>query len=205
MIDREVNLILILWCGKILDYEPLTHKKTLRYLPVIWYEHGHKLSNTCPEKHFMVSFVCTEWICNSIPHLTGHMITYTCWDWSPSMLLKGIPGIPVFLHRPCISLRIKSISNELYITFHVIASQLSGHCDVTSNVLWRHQQNARRASETLRRCVEIVVFVVIYGFALSCEKWRTVYALTLVLFWCLFSSSLRNPGNEHQNNPLVST
>ena len=34
--------------------------------------------------------------------------------------------------------------------------------------------------------------------------WRTVYALTRVLFWCLFPSLLRNSGNKHQNNPLVS-
>ena len=34
--------------------------------------------------------------------------------------------------------------------------------------------------------------------------WRTVSALTWVLFWCLFPSLLRNAGNKHQNNPLVS-
>ena len=34
--------------------------------------------------------------------------------------------------------------------------------------------------------------------------WRTVYALTRVLFWSLFPSLLRNSGNKHQNNPLVS-
>ena len=33
---------------------------------------------------------------------------------------------------------------------------------------------------------------------------RTVYALTQVLFWCLFPLLLRNSGNKHQNNPLVS-
>ena len=34
----------------------------------------------------------------------------------------------------------KSISNELDITIHVIASQLSCYCDVIGNRLWRHQQ-----------------------------------------------------------------
>ena len=54
---------------------------------------------------------------------------------------------PVFLHdRPWISQRIKSISNELDITIHVIASQLFGHCDVISNRLWRHQQTENWAS-----------------------------------------------------------
>ena len=35
-------------------------------------------------------------------------------------------------------------------------------------------------------------------------SWRTVSALTRVLFWFLFPSLLRNSGNKHQNNPLVS-
>ena len=48
----------------------------------------------------------------------------------------------MILHdRLWISPWIKSISNELDITIHVIASQLSGHCDPISNRLWRHQQN----------------------------------------------------------------
>ena len=34
--------------------------------------------------------------------------------------------------------------------------------------------------------------------------WRTVSALTRVLVWYLFPLSLRNSGNKHQNNPLVS-
>ena len=34
--------------------------------------------------------------------------------------------------------------------------------------------------------------------------WRTNYELTSVLFWCLFPSLLRNSGNKHQNNTLVS-
>ena len=35
-------------------------------------------------------------------------------------------------------------------------------------------------------------------------SWRTVSALTRVLFWYVFPSLLRNSGNKHQNNPLVS-
>ena len=35
-------------------------------------------------------------------------------------------------------------------------------------------------------------------------EWRTVSALTRVLFWYLFPSLLHNSGNKHQNNPLVS-
>ena len=51
-----------------------------------------------------------------------------------------------FLHgRPWISPWIKSISNELDIIMHVIASQLSAYCDAISNRLWRHQQNGNRA------------------------------------------------------------
>ena len=77
----------------------------------------------------------------------------------------------VFLHdRSWISPWIKSISSELDITCHVFASQLSGHCDVIANRLWRHQQNVKLASKTLEWCVKILVLSVIYGFVMSCEK-----------------------------------
>ena len=75
----------------------------------------------------------------------------------------------------------------------MIASQLSGHCEVISNRLWRHQQNVNRASETRRRRVKIVVLSLFMDsscrlrnkiiYALS---WRTVYALTRVLFFGVY-------------------
>ena len=34
--------------------------------------------------------------------------------------------------------------------------------------------------------------------------WRTVYALTRGLFWCLFPELRSNEGNKHQNNTRVS-
>ena len=76
-----------------------------------------------------------------------------------------------FLHdRPWISPWMKSKSKELDIIIHVIASQLSGHCDVNSNRLWRHQRNENRGSETRGRCVKIVVFIVIYEFIITRKK-----------------------------------
>ena len=102
------------------------------------------------------------------------------------LLLRHKPDI---LHdRPWISPWIKSISNELDTTIHMIASQLSRYCDVICNRLWRHQLNEDRASETRGRCVNIVVFVIIYGYIMSCKKWdyvissQTVCAFTQVLF-----------------------
>ena len=93
----------------------------------------------------------------------------------------------------------------------MIASQLFAHCDVISNRLWHHQQNENWVSETQGRCVNIVLFIVIYGFVLSCKKkimyvlsWRTASALTRVFFWCLFPLLLRNSENKHQINPLLS-
>ena len=117
-----------------------------------------------------------------------------------------------FLHdRPWISPWIKSISNELDITGHVFASQLSGHCDVIADRLWRHQQNVMRASEPRGLCVKILAWAPfmnslfrVRNKIMYVQLWRTVYALTRVLFWCLFPSLLRNSGNKHQNNPLVS-
>ena len=90
----------------------------------------------------------------------------------------------------------------------MIASQLSGHCDVISNWLWCHQQNENWASETQGRCVQIVVFNRHFMDSLCRVRnelmyilsWRTVSALTQVLFWCLFPSLLCNLGNKHQNN-----
>ena len=56
--------------------------------------------------------------------------------------------------------------------------------------------------------MKIIVFI-IYGCVISCKNeimyillWWAVYAITQLLFWCLFPS-LRNSGNKHQNNPLV--
>ena len=120
-----------------------------------------------------------------------------------------------FLHdRPWISPWIKSISNELDITFHVIASQLSGHCDVISTRLWRHQQNVQSQTEQVSHGTGVWRSLFLSSFMGSfCHvrnkimyvlSWQTVYALTRVLFWCLFPSLLHNSGNKHQNNPLVS-
>ena len=117
-----------------------------------------------------------------------------------------------FLHdRPWILPWIKSISNELDITCHVFASQLSDHCDVIANRLWRHQQIIKRASETLDdvwRSSFLVSFMDslcrVRNKIMYVLLWRTVYALTQVLFRCSFPSLLRNSGNKHQNNPLVS-
>ena len=57
-------------------------------------------------------------------------------------------------------------------------------------------------------CVNIQVlwirYVVLEIKLMYVLLWRTVYALAWVLFWCLFPSLLRNSGNKHQNNPLVS-
>ena len=109
-------------------------------------------------------------------------------------------------YTTAISPWIKSISNELDITIHMISSQLSCHCDVISNQLWRHQQNENWASETRGRCVKIVVFIIIYGFIMSCKKLNNVCTLMINCFCAhssvilVFISLVDNPGNKHQNN-----
>ena len=112
-------------------------------------------------------------------------------------------NIPNFLlDWPWISLWIKSISNELDITIHSIASQLSGHYDVISNRLWQHQ-NENQASETWGWCVKIVAFTVIYGFVMSCKKWNNVCTLMTNFFGAHSSVILVliKKRNKHQNNP----
>ena len=108
-----------------------------------------------------------------------------------------------FQDRPCISPCIKSISNELDITF--IHATVRSVC-----LLWHHQQSIvtsstkRKSSEwdTVRRSLFISSFMdsfchvrnkIIYVLS-----WWTVYALTWVLFWCLFPLLLCNSENKHQ-------
>ena len=107
----------------------------------------------------------------------------------------------VLLHtRPWIWPWIKSISNELEFTIHVIASQLSRYCDVISNRLLRHQQKKDHVSETRRQCVKLIVFIVIYIFVMSCKKYNNVCSLmtncfcahSSVIIVCSFPSLLRN-------------
>ena len=75
----------------------------------------------------------------------------------------GSKNPPYTTHdRPWISPWIKSISNELDITIHMITPQLSGYCDVINDILWRLQQNVNPATEARDRCFKIVVFIVLY-------------------------------------------
>ena len=81
----------------------------------------------------------------------------------------------------------------------------------SANRLWRHQQNENWASETqgdVQRSSFLLLFLHslrrVRNKMMYAHSWRTVYALTRVLFWCLFPSLLRNTGNKHQNKPLMS-
>ena len=38
-----------------------------------------------------------EWITDFILHLTGYAITYPCWEYSWSMLIRGAPGVVILL------------------------------------------------------------------------------------------------------------
>ena len=53
--------------------------------------------------------------------------------------------------------------------------------------------------------VELIIALWKHSRGSRIYLWWTVYALTRVLFWCLLHLLLRNSGNKHQNNPLVST
>ena len=76
----------------------------------------------------------------------------------------------LFLHdRLWILPWIKSISSELDITCHIPASQLSGHCDIIANRLWRHQQNIKVSEWDTGTMCEDPRFSIIYGFVMLCE------------------------------------
>ena len=113
------------------------------------------------------------------------------------MLFFNISGnIFLFLNdRPWILPWMKSISNRLDITNHVIASQLSGYCDVINTRLWRHQENVNLAREPRGRCVKTVVLIVILSSLCHVRNkimlvlsWWTVSALTRVSVNIVFIS-----------------
>ena len=94
----------------------------------------------------------------------------------------------------------KSISNELDSTIHVIASQLSRKCDVISNRLWRHQRNENRFSK----------IVILSSFMDSLYRVRNKivtngFCAHSSAFSCIFTSLLRNSGNKRKNNHLMRT
>ena len=91
-----------------------------------------------------------------------------------------------FLHdQPWISQWIKLISNELDVTIHQIALQLSGHCDVISNWLWRHQQkvNWMIHGVDMWRSLFLSSFMDLFCHVRNIIMyplfWQTVYVLTL--------------------------
>ena len=100
---------------------------------------------------------------------------------------------PVFLHdRTRKSPWIKSIYSELNITIRVMASELSGYCDVINNRFWRYEQNVSPVRETRGRWVKIVILSSFFSSLCRARNkimyvfsWRTVSALTRVLFHIL--------------------
>ena len=136
-------------------------------------------------------------------------LTFTGMLWGANIWKK----IDYFLVRPAVNITVKkSISSELDIAIHVIASQLSGHCDAISNRMWRHRQNDNWVSEARGWYVKIVVLSSFMDSLCHVRNkemyvllWQTVSVPTWVLFWHLFPSVLRNSGNKHQNDPLMGT
>ena len=97
---------------------------------------------------------------------------------------------------------IRAISNELNLTFHGLALQLSGHCDFISNIMWRHQKNewdmGRVCEEhcfyrlvwTSFRVRNNIIYIYIRALVTNC------LCAHLSLFWCLFPSALLNSGTN---------
>ena len=86
----------------------------------------------------------------------------------------------------------------------VIVMSSAIDCDIISRTIteWvRHWNDVKKSSflswfmDSLCCVRNRIIYVLL---------WWTVSALTGVLFWYLFPSLLRDSGNKHQNNPLVS-
>ena len=86
------------------------------------------------------------------------------------------------------------------------ASQLSGHCEVISNRLWRNLQNENRVrhGDDLYRSSFLSSFMdcSVRNKIMYVLSWQTDSVLTRLLLWCLFPSLLRHSGHKHQNNHL---
>ena len=73
---------------------------------------------------------------------------------------------------------------------HEMAPQLSDHCDVITNRLWRHGKDVNREDEARGRHVKLIVSNVICVFVICGNQimyalsWRRLYLLTRVLFIC---------------------
>ena len=85
--------------------------------------------------------------------------------------------------------------NCTFVDVH-LASHLSGHYDVTSNRVWRHQQNVNRVRGTRERCVKIVVLLSfrdllcrVRNIIMYVTEWWTVYALNRVLLCFYFQTN----------------
>ena len=107
---------------------------------------------------------------------------------------------------PWISPWIKSISYELDITVHMIASQLWHHQQsiVMSSAEWKSSEwdmGTMCKDRPLSSFMDSLCHV--RNKIMYVLEWRTVSVLTGALLWYLFPLLLRNSGNKHQNNPLV--
>ena len=134
-----------------------------------------------------VYLVCLRYVC------CGWTIIF-CWYIDTHTDISSYTGewcVPmgwyIFLHdRPWKPPWINSISNQLDITIHIIASQLSSHCDVISNRLW-HYQLGRKPNEwnTGSMCKDRRVIAV-----MSCKKWNNICMLVTNCLWAHSSDIL---------------
>ena len=119
---------------------------------------------------------------------------------------------PLCLTRPAVNITVNKI--DIYrVRYHYSRDRIT---IVGSS--WRHQQSIVTSSaerkpsewdtgmmcEAHRFYSHLWILSRVRNKIMYILSWRTVSALTRVLFWYLFPSLLRNSGNKHQNNTLVS-
>ena len=123
-----------------------------------------------------------------------------------TILAHRLSLTPFFLHdQPQILPWKKFISNEWsHHNYLVIVTSSAIDCGIISRTKTervRHGDDVQRLS-FLSSCMDWLCRVRnIIMYVLLCQ---IVSAFTWVWFWCLFPLLLRNSGNKHQNNPLMS-
>ena len=119
---------------------------------------------------------------------------------------------------------------HIYVFCHIFVTKI---CDNTHKKIWKYFLGTRispgfkntTVTTTYLLCIRLVLGCVLLSIAIDFRgyfpetlgahqlntyrmmyvpMWRTVNALTRVLYWCLFPELRSNEGNKHQNNTRVS-
>ena len=143
-----------------------------------WNKEGAKMNNNLPRQgnaHITLQFYRTVNLSTIMKYLSiwinciksyDNNIVFNMMNVLDNTICRGSQQKIDFLTWPALNIDMNKI-DILRVTYHYSRNQV---IMVINNWLWRHQQNKNWASETLGRCVKIIIFIIIDGFLMSCKK-----------------------------------